>query len=308
MSSPRDDDPFDCFDGDDESNTEIAQDADGLYQSARVPKRHAECGVLAFHAGTERALLTHVENQLALTDKESTSESVLQAIDEFCVERHWMMHVGNEKSAVIANFLNQCLASRETPLTVVELGTYCGYSAVRLGQTLQQAHCPDCHIYTVEINPQYAAIAQRLIRLAKLDKLITILLLDDAESDLVSLLKSKLGDKTIGFLFLDHDKDVYLADLQKLERTMIVRGTHVAADNITFSQIDNYRIYVKALSAQGIVDTKLVETQLEYSEPDANEFNRDALRDGIGESSIFVCSDPMCSNEHFLFVPTLRIS
>jgi hypothetical protein len=89
---------------------------------------------------------------------------------------------------------------------------------------------------------------------------------------------------------------------------MIVRGTHVAADNITFSQIDNYRIYVKALSAQGIVDTKLVETQLEYSEPDANEFNRDALRDGIGESSIFVCSDPMCSNEHFLFVPTLRIS
>ena len=290
MSMARDDDPFACFDDDNESNAEISQDAVGLYQSASAPRRPTDCGVLAFHAGTERALLTHVENQLAFTDKEPTSEYVLRAIDEFCTERHWMMHVGSEKSAVIVNFLHTCLAarSRETPLTVVELGTYCGYSAITLAQTLQQAtHCPDCHIYTVEVNPQYAAIAQRLIRLTKLDKLITILL-HDAERDLVSLLKSKLGDdKTIDFLFLDHDKDAYLADLQKLERTLIVRGTHVAADNVIFSHIDNYRIYVKALAAQGIVDTKLVETQLEYSEPDVNESNGEALRDGIGESRRF---------------------
>jgi hypothetical protein len=125
----------------------------------------------------------------------------------------------------------------------------------------------------------------------------------------VSLLKSKLGDKTIDFLFLDHDKDAYLADLQKLEQTLIVRGTHVAADNVIFAQIDNYRTYVNALASQGIVNTKLVEIQLEYSEPDANTSNRDALRDGIGESSVYIhVRILLCRHGHFLVVPTLYIS
>jgi catechol O-methyltransferase len=279
MPSPSDDDPFACFgDDDDESNAETTPA--GLYESASK-QRDAECGVLAFHAGTERALVTYVENQLA--GEAHSCDSVIRAIDEFCMERHWMMHIGTNKAVVMQHFLTTCLASRSstTPVQVVELGTYCGYSAIILGQTLQKADRTDCHIYTVEVNPQHAIVASRLIKLAKLDELISILLLEES-SDLVSVLTSKLGEKKIDFLFLDHDKDNYLADLRRLERNLLGAKAFVAADNVVFAQIDDYRNYVNALAAQGIVETKLVETQLEYSEPDANASNRDALQDGIG--------------------------
>lgn len=200
-----------------------------------------------------------------------------------------MMHVGPEKAIILKDFLEHCVASRTTTenqqLNVVELGTYCGYSSIMFAQTLMQSSS-GFHIYTVEVNPQHAMVAERLIQLAKLDQHITVLRLDmiTTESQLMNLLRSKLGSSKIDFLFLDHDKDAYLSDLQRLEQAgLIEQTTHVAADNVIFAQIENYRTYVKLLASQGIVETQLVESRLEYSEPDANELNEAKLCDGIGE-------------------------
>ena len=286
MSGPNGDgDPYACFDGD--FDTEISNDvAPALPSGSRDPG----CGVLAFHAGTELALLTHVQNHLSSFEQQ-TPDSVLQTIDGFSLERHWMMHCGPEKATILKEFVKQCVDRRapknRSLFTTVELGTYCGYSSIMLGQTLQHMDgLSNFHIYTVEVNPQHATVAERLIQLARLDQRITILRLDMQEKDsrLVDLLKSHLGENKIDFLFLDHDKDAYLADLLRLERAgLICSGTHVAADNVVFARIMEYRNHIKALADRGIVETKLVESRLEYSEPDANASNEAKLLDGIGE-------------------------
>lgn len=286
MAGPRDeDDPFACFDtDDDELDTVDAIASDLLVTNMR--RRDADAGVLAFHAGTEQALVTHVENQC--TSQEDLSTQVLKMIDAFCLERHWMMHVGPEKAMILKSFLEECVANKKNmQFILAELGTYCGYSSIMFAQTLLEIKgLSDFHIYTVEVNSQHATVAKRLIRLAKLEQHITVLRLDMAttENQLINLLRSRLGDSMIDFLFLDHDKDAYLSDLKRLEEAgLISKGTYVAADNVIFAQIDDYRGYINELASMGVVESKLVKAQLEYSAPDATESNETKLQDGIGE-------------------------
>ena len=280
------DDPFACFDTDnDEPDTVDAIASDFL--ATNVRRRDADAGVLAFHAGTEQALVTYVQNQLT-SQEEQTPTQVLKMIDVFCLERHWMMHVGPEKAVILESFLQKCAAMKKNQqFLLVELGTYCGYSSIMFAQTLlQMKGLSGFHIYTVEVSQQHVAVAQRLIRLAKLDQHITVLRLDmtATENQLTSLLRSNVGDAMIDFLFLDHDKDAYSSDLKRLEEAgMVSRGTCVAADNVIFAQIDNYRAYISQLASLGVVESKLVEAQLEYSAPDATESNETKLCDGIGE-------------------------
>jgi len=284
------DDPFACFDDDvsDTADSGVVPPTLPRDPSLQAAIRDPDCGVLAFHAGTEQALLTHVQNKL-ISKEQQTPEAVLQAVDDFCIERHWMMHCGPEKAIILKDFLKQCVGAADKNHTrkVVELGTYCGYSSIMLCKALLQMNeVSSFHIYSVEVNPQHARVAKRLVQLAKLDQYITVLLLDTegTESGLASLLQTKLVDDKIDFLFLDHDKDAYLADLQRLEQARLIQtGTYVAADNVIFAQIDNYRTYMKLLASQGVVETRLVESRLEYSEPDANASNEAKLCDGIGE-------------------------
>jgi len=77
-----------------------------------------------------------------------------------------------------------------------------------------------------------------------------------------------------------------LSDLQHLEQTgWIQAGTYVAADNVIFAQIDNYREYVQTLSQKGIVQTRLEDAQIEYCEPEQQQQQQqdqdNIFRDGI---------------------------
>lgn len=52
---------------------------------------------------------------------------------------------------------------------------------------------------------------------------------------------------TLDFVFLDHDKDAYLTDLQLiLERGLLHRGGVVVADNVKFPGAPVYRAYMQA--------------------------------------------------------------
>ena len=63
----------------------------------------------------------------------------------------------------------------------------------------------------------------------------------------------------IDFLFIDHNKESYKSDLQKLELSgMICRGTKVVADDALFVDIEDYVLYIQQRRDDGIVKTRTV--------------------------------------------------
>ena len=326
MSSNEEDeeDPFACFGDDDDDKvdaTEHANPATKSKESATIHQnpiiRDPNCGVLAFHAGTEQSLLGHVRLELSESvpmsslkggndiSKSEKSDIVLQIIDEFCLSRHWMMHVGKEKGMIVQEFLTECCNNHQneevkssiTPrsLTLVELGTYCGYSSILLAKTMLELKKP-FHLFTIEVDRGNASVASELIQLASLDKHISVLLLDPDVEPLSVLLSQRLCEvrsksshdqvPMIDFLFIDHDKSLYLSDLQQLEKSGFIRaGSFVAADNVVFAEIHDYRQHINMLSQKNVVRTQLKEAPLEYSEPDRDHSNREALLDGVGKFS-----------------------
>ena len=90
---------MDLFDGSDDSDGENGEE---------MP-RSAACGVLQFHNGTEDEMLRVVAAEAPPGDVSAT----LAVIDRFCRSRHWMMHVGDVKGAI----LRAAAARRMAPLT-----------------------------------------------------------------------------------------------------------------------------------------------------------------------------------------------
>jgi catechol O-methyltransferase len=358
--SSDEEDPFSCFGDDDEmdsrngeASTQGTLDASAIRSTPPLSVRDPSCGVLAFHHGTEQSLLRHVQLELTsdrfetiITKATTTTTThqgeeegcrsvvaslVLQLVDEFCLSRHWMMHVGQEKGVLVQQFLKEChdrffdtttsnSKSSSRPLILVELGTYCGYSSILLAHTLKdQLHCPLFHIFSVEVVPENVQVANELIRLAQLERCITVLLLDnfdkgyDDEDDREPFLLAKRLEQSIkgkfpehcsshenipriDFLFIDHAKSLYLRDLQVLEQARMIReGSFVAADNVIFAAIDDYRHYIGHLCQKGIVKSQLKEGFLEYYQPDcpvedASSSQQMRFRDGIGTLLQYVSS------------------
>lgn len=72
------------------------EEADEDEEAVETGSRPSSCGVLAFHRGTEQAMLLHVQRSLK-RQRETSPDSqlaVLRSIDDFCHRRHWMMHMG----------------------------------------------------------------------------------------------------------------------------------------------------------------------------------------------------------------------
>ena len=79
-----------------------------------------------FHPGTEDEMLRVVAAEAPRGDVSAT----LAVIDRFCRSSHWMMHVGDVKGAILR------APHRAAPGLWVELGAYCGYSAVLLASQM----------------------------------------------------------------------------------------------------------------------------------------------------------------------------
>ena len=134
----------------------MAHDAGDLFgeesdseDEAKPSKRPPDCGVLSFHAGVEEAMLLFVEQRVKGS---GGAAAVLSAVDEFCVTRHWMMHVGPKKGAIFEGAVDLARRCRwpggSDGLFVLEFGSYCGYSAVLLSTLLGH---PEDRIVTIEV-------------------------------------------------------------------------------------------------------------------------------------------------------------
>ncbi|XP_066436044.1 catechol O-methyltransferase A-like isoform X2 [Eleutherodactylus coqui] len=86
--------------------------------------------------------------------------SVISAIDAYCSKVEWAMNVGDEKGAIL-----DAVVLETRPRYVLELGTYCGYSTLRIAHLL----APGARLITLEMNPHYAQVAIEMFRHAGLD-------------------------------------------------------------------------------------------------------------------------------------------
>jgi catechol O-methyltransferase len=268
------------------SSLSFSTDPISLGQNKRVA-RHAHNGAFTFKENGEYELMMHVQRGLPRNfGRISPVESanlILSTVDTYCLEEQWMYHIGREKGATLKEFLADCIAQHQAkktkrPLIIVEIGTYCGYSAILLAKSVQEiAPSLEFQVYTTEVNTQNIMVASSMILMSKFQKSITVMPFQPSIESLSGLLKTK-GLSQIDFLFLDHAKDMYLEDLQELERNSFVKqGTYAAADNVVFNRLDGYRNHVFQLQNRGITTTRLAEMSLEYS---------DDIKDGIGKCPI----------------------
>lgn len=208
-------------------------------------KRLAMNGVLAFHNGTEEAMLLYVSQHAT----RGSPSSVLAAVDRYCYERHWMMHMGEEKSPIVVKVLQQTLQNhREKQINntsvesfvIVELGSYCGYSAVTIAQYLHQQQPQQQdeesstarveHMFCIEINPSCVQWSKRLIDYAGLSHVVTVI---QASAQDCEEWKHYLPKPSIDLLFIDHDKKAYYPDLLAIEQAHLLKtGSIVVADNV----------------------------------------------------------------------------
>lgn len=194
-------------------------------------------------AGKEQRLLDHILGlpKEKLNSIRGNPAKVLEVIDEYNDNVEWFMSIGPIKGKVIVEKI------RETkPQIMIELGGYVGYSAILFASTMGDLG----KYYTFEASEEYATIARKIIDLAGLSLKVEIFVgkagrtLPEFEEKLAL---GKRGHARIDFVFIDHDKGLYLPDLRVLESLgMIAPGTTIVADNIYYADVPEYVAYIKS--------------------------------------------------------------
>lgn len=175
--------------------------------------------------GRERQLLVHVVNSV----EEGDAEGVLRAMDEFWAHHFGMK--GTDSWSVRKDVLDSTLREK-MPEFCLELGTYCGYSSLRIAQNLP----PNGLLVTIEVDPLFAAIATKVVEYAGLQHKVKCLI-GSAETKLDSIgecLKKHQQSPTprrLDFILCDHSKQRFVPDLDLLEKSGLAGpGTVVMGD------------------------------------------------------------------------------
>lgn len=167
-------------------------------------------------------------------------EKVLNAIDDYSST---FMNIGSYKGKIIVDKMREV-----KPKLMIELGCYIGYSAILFSNELLKD--PGSKYYSFEANPKFANIAQQVIDLAGLSDKVEIIVGKAAKSlvEFQNRLKRQGASYTsLDFIFIDHEKSLYVPDLKVLESlNLIAPGTIIVADNILIPGAPGYVEYVQS--------------------------------------------------------------
>ncbi|XP_075754447.1 catechol O-methyltransferase isoform X2 [Pelodiscus sinensis] len=162
-------------------------------------------------------------------------QSVVDTIDTYCSQKEWAMNVGDEKGLILDKIVEET-----KPSVLLELGTYCGYSAVRIAGLLK----PGARLLTIEFNPDFVAIAKQMIEFAGVQDKVKIL--EGPSETIIPQLKKKHEVDTLDFVFLDHWKDRYLPDtVLLLECGLLRKGSVLLADNVICPGAPEFIKYIR---------------------------------------------------------------
>jgi len=158
----------------------------------------------------ERSLLRHV----IATSTEGDPDSVMKAMDEF-----WDTYFIGEGTAewkLRGSALDQAIRAKN-PMAAMEIGAYCGYTAVRIGRLMPEGG----KLVSVEIDPLFAAIATKVVEHAGLSSKVTVEI-GSVSDRLPAIQRKGFLPGTLDAVLLDHETGSYLPDLQLLEGAKLV--------------------------------------------------------------------------------------
>ena len=162
----------------------------------------------------------------------------IRIIDEYCYNESFMINVGDEKGQIL-----DAAVVRANPRRVLELGTYCGYSALRMAVA-----APSAQIVSIEFNRANAEIARRILEHAGVGGRVTIVVgtLGDGGTTIDALRRTHgFHPGSVDLAFIDHAKDAYLPDLQLIMQEGWLRpGALVVADNVKVPGAPAYHAYM----------------------------------------------------------------
>ena len=190
--------------------------------------------------------------------RKNNPESILKVIDSYAYKKTFLMNIGDEKGELLEDAIINSKAQN-----ILELGVYLGYSTIRILKNLNE----NAQLTSIEANKKFASIAKEHISIAGLSK--NHILKIGKSSELITTLIEPFD-----FVFIDHWKDLYLADLKLLESLGLLKnGAWIFADNVVLFNLEDYLDYVRT-SPNYL--SQFVPTLREYSKshPDGIEISK----------------------------------
>ncbi|KUJ17620.1 S-adenosyl-L-methionine-dependent methyltransferase [Mollisia scopiformis] len=206
--------------------------------------------------GREGALLEFILAHPSRIQFKTAPQTLLDAVDEFSFKKDFLISVGPHKAGVLSDLLE-----KHKPTSIIELGSYLGYSAILFAHTMKTntqnagGEVKDLKIWSLEMNVEFAGIARQLIDLAGFDDIIEVVI-GPAEDSLRQLVKD--GTITnVDMVFLDHVEELYVQDFKVCQELgLLKKGTMVVADNVLRPGAPDYRALVRGLKgvkSEGII-------------------------------------------------------
>jgi len=160
----------------------------------------------------------------------------------------WLKVAGGSKADVLVAAV--CVA----PLrgAILEIGTYCGYSATRMATA-----CPGVRIVTFEVDPIHAIIAKSMFALAGLAHVVDLWI--GYSQVLLQRFHLLGGEVQLRCVYMDQKGSRFVEDLQSLEKQRILLpGALVVADNVLKPGAP---LFLWRLLKSGAYDTRIVGLQ-----------------------------------------------
>jgi catechol O-methyltransferase len=179
---------------------------------------------------------TALEKYVAARARPGDVDDAIRVIDHFGRHVSFLINVGDEKGKILDDAVE-----RTQPRLLLELGTYCGYSALRMARVMPR----EARLYSVEFNTANAEIVAH----AGVDDKVTVIVgtLGDGGETIRTLRREhNFVPGSLDLVFLDHDKNAYLSDLELIvDAGWLHPGAVVVADNILVPGAPAYRAHMR---------------------------------------------------------------
>lgn len=199
-----------------------------------------------------------VSDYVAQHARRGDPADVLATMDRYAREERFLMNLGPDKGALVEELFDRIPADAR----ILELGAYCGYSAVLFAARLGAGGS----LVSLEVSEESVEASRANVAHAGLSDRVEFRLGASGES-----IPKLTG--VFDLVFLDHWKDLYKQDLQAIEaKGLLAPGSLVVADNVGASF--NPAEYLEYVRTCGRYDCEHRESTIEYHTlPDAVEIS-----------------------------------